>query len=96
MDIAHKQVSHDVLRMSKESGFKVHIKGVLVHSDWPNYALLSCSVSQNRFLALMETMPKMCDRMLILGYKDYREACEAVFDAVDAVNKDKLKPLKIT
>ena len=68
----------DACRMIEARGFTMHIKGAYAHNKWPDYILLSCTMTKKRFNALMGIMHDINDKMLILGYRDYKSACDHV------------------
>lgn len=67
-------------RLLLQHGFdNLMVKEVHVHKDWPQYVLFMCSVSQSRWDEFVDVMHDVERNMLIRGYRDYEEACTAIF-----------------
>lgn len=52
------------------------------HEDWSRYVLFGCAIPQKRWDEFVDVMYDLEKRMLILGYRDYEEACTELFRLV--------------
>ena len=52
---------------------------VYAHKAWPRYLLFTCAIPIRRWDAFIDVMAELEARMLVLGYRDYEEACTAMF-----------------
>lgn len=57
----------------------VKVNYAFAHKDWPRYVLIMCSVPKKRLDEFVDVMHELENRMLILGYRDYEEACSTLF-----------------
>ncbi len=69
-------------RLLAQRGFgNLKVSDAFTHKDWPRYVLLLCSVPKKRWKEFVDVMYDLENRMLILGYRDYEEACTAIFQS---------------
>ncbi len=68
------------MRLLARRGFDdLKVNYAFTHKDWPRYVLIMCSIPQKRLDEFVDVMHELENRMLILGYRDYEEACTTLF-----------------
>ena len=69
-------------RLLTAKGFRrLRIRAEVVHVDWPDYVAFCCTVPNRRVNDFLAAMRELESNMLIMGYRDYINACDAIFDA---------------
>ena len=54
------------------------------HRQWPQYVLLGCQVRKSEAERFVDAMYELERNMLLLGYRDYQDACAAIFEECGA------------
>lgn len=62
------------------AGMKVY--NAVSHREWPQYVLFTCRVPKKQWEEFVEVMHVLEKNMLIFGYRDYEEACAAMFHSL--------------
>lgn len=57
-------------------------KGEMVRDDSP-YCIILCKVLKKDVTRFEEALGRLKDKMLLLGYKDYPEACDEIAKMID-------------
>lgn len=74
--------AENILKKHDVRSFKpVHL---IKHNGWPRYSLFTCQVNVAEVERFINAMYELQRNMLLLGYRDYPEACAAIFESVGA------------
>ena len=75
--------NQEARRILKEHGFtNLRIKNEYSYNEWSGYVSFNCTISKSRLYEFAEAMHELGNRMLILGYRDYGKACDAIIETV--------------
>ena len=67
-------------RILSQNGFdSLKIVYAVSHRDWPRFVLFGCAIPKKHWAEFVDVMYDLEKRMLILGYRDYEEACTELF-----------------
>ncbi len=70
-------------RFLSQRGFdNLKIAYAVSHKNWPQYVLFGCAIPKKRWDEFVDVMYDLEKRMLILGYRDYEDACTELFRLV--------------
>ena len=83
-------------RLLTAKGFRrLRFRAETCHVGWPDYVAFICTVSKWRLKAFLAAMRELESNMLIMGYRDYIDACDAIFDAIFIkVDTESIRPLR--